>query len=284
VSQIIHIPRASAAKVIARFGSVENLVTQILEPLIGNYFRNAAQSFGAIEFITKRGEQQKLAKEKIEAALKTYDIVAVDTLIGDIVPPTALMDIISKKELADRQTETYKSEETAENARQSLLRAKALADKQPEIVAAEQAVVIAGSNAEAKIKTAEGDAKSTTLGAAANAEKIKVEGEAEAGVAEKKTKAIGQDNYAAIEVARSFANSNQPIVPEIQVTGADGGGTNSLVNLAVVDALSNRRKAKAEVSPKKEEAAPEVKVSPETKTEKEEKKVSSETKTEEKKK
>jgi uncharacterized membrane protein YqiK len=33
--------RSEAPKVIARFGSMVNLVTQVLEPTIGNYFRNA---------------------------------------------------------------------------------------------------------------------------------------------------------------------------------------------------------------------------------------------------
>ncbi len=42
VSQIIHIPRADAPKVIARFGSMVNLVTQVLEPTIGNYFRKCS--------------------------------------------------------------------------------------------------------------------------------------------------------------------------------------------------------------------------------------------------
>lgn len=43
VAQIIHIPRNDAPKVIARFGDMSALVTQVLEPTIGNYFRNAAQ-------------------------------------------------------------------------------------------------------------------------------------------------------------------------------------------------------------------------------------------------
>ena len=50
VSQIIHIPRNDAPKVIARFGSMEALVTQVLEPTIGNYFRNAAQNSDVIDF------------------------------------------------------------------------------------------------------------------------------------------------------------------------------------------------------------------------------------------
>jgi uncharacterized membrane protein YqiK len=38
VSQIIHIPRNEAPKVIARFGNMKNLVSQVLEPTIANYF------------------------------------------------------------------------------------------------------------------------------------------------------------------------------------------------------------------------------------------------------
>ena len=44
VSQIIHIPRSDAPKVIARFGSMSALVT-ILEPTIGNYFRQCSPGF-----------------------------------------------------------------------------------------------------------------------------------------------------------------------------------------------------------------------------------------------
>ncbi|HEY8895888.1 MAG TPA: SPFH domain-containing protein, partial [Niastella sp.] len=43
VAQIIHIPTTEAPKVIARFGNMVNLVSQVLEPTIGNYFRNSAQ-------------------------------------------------------------------------------------------------------------------------------------------------------------------------------------------------------------------------------------------------
>jgi uncharacterized membrane protein YqiK len=46
VSQIIHIPRNDAPKVIARFGTMANLVTQVLEPTIGNYFPQRGADFG----------------------------------------------------------------------------------------------------------------------------------------------------------------------------------------------------------------------------------------------
>ncbi len=68
VSQIIHIPRTEAPKVIARFGSMANLVTQVLEPTIGNYFRNAAQNSDVIDFLKQRSKRQNEAKQSISAA------------------------------------------------------------------------------------------------------------------------------------------------------------------------------------------------------------------------
>jgi len=91
VSQIIHIPRNDAPKVIARFGDMSALVTQVLEPTIGNYFRNAGQGSDIIEFLKNRSIRQTEARDSISLALQEYNVGAVDTLIGDIVPPDELM-------------------------------------------------------------------------------------------------------------------------------------------------------------------------------------------------
>ena len=69
MSQIIHIPRSDAPKVIARFGDMSALVTQVLEPTIGNYFRNAAQGSDIIDFLKHRSARQSEARESIAAAL-----------------------------------------------------------------------------------------------------------------------------------------------------------------------------------------------------------------------
>ena len=76
VSQIIHVPRNDAPRVIARFGSMANLVTQVLEPTIGNYFRNAAQNSDVIDFLKSRQQRQDDAKQKIGAALQEYNVGA----------------------------------------------------------------------------------------------------------------------------------------------------------------------------------------------------------------
>ena len=102
-SQIIHIPMTEAPKVIARFGNMINLVSQVLEPTIGNYFRNSAQDSDVIAFLTTRKERQESAKEHISKVLNQYNVQAVDTLIGDIVPPQELMKTLTVRLLKNKR-------------------------------------------------------------------------------------------------------------------------------------------------------------------------------------
>ncbi|HKE91972.1 MAG TPA: SPFH domain-containing protein, partial [Gemmatimonadales bacterium] len=140
VSQIIHIPRNAAPKVIARFGSMANLVTQVLEPTIGNYFRNAAQKSDVIDFLKERVNRQSEARQAITTALTEYDVGAVDTLIGDIVPPEALMKTLTDRKLAEQERVTYGTQKQAQEVRKELAQAQAQADTQPQVVNAERQV------------------------------------------------------------------------------------------------------------------------------------------------
>src|SRR5881409_613045 len=45
VAQIIHVGALDAPKVISRVGSMQNLVDHVLQPIVGNYFRNSAQDY-----------------------------------------------------------------------------------------------------------------------------------------------------------------------------------------------------------------------------------------------
>jgi uncharacterized membrane protein YqiK len=187
VSQIIHIPRNDAPKVIARFGSVENLVTQVLEPTIGNYFRNAAQGSDIIDFLRNRTQRQEQARLAIAEALREYNVGAVDTLIGDIVPPEQLMKTLTDRKLADQERVTFETQCEAQSMRQKLEQATALANTQAKVVDAERSVSIAEFDASSAVKTAEGQARAKTINAEADAKVLQVTGQAEAG----KTKAVG---------------------------------------------------------------------------------------------
>ena len=251
VSQIIHIPRTDAPKVIARFGNVANLVTQVLEPTIGNYFRNTAQGSDVIDFLKGRAQRQVDAKNRISEALQEYNVVAVDTLIGDITPPEALMKTLTDRKIAEQEQVTFKTQQLAQVARKELAQAQAIADTQSQVVAAEREVEIAEFTANAMVKkatgdknsrvlNAEGDAKAKIVNAEADANvfsvvgKAKAEntlavGTAEAEVIQKKTTAVGQSNYALIEIGRALAEAKIPLVPQIMVGDGGNQGGNSLV-------------------------------------------------------
>lgn len=179
VAQIIHIPANEAPKVIARFGSMTNLVSQVLEPTIGNYFRNSAQDSDVISFLSTRKERQDAAKQHIQLVLEQYNVNAVDTLIGDIVPPEALMKTLTDRKIAQEEEKTYETQRMAQEKRQGVEKETAIADMQKDIVKAQQSVEIAQRTADATVKKAEGDATSMKLQVNAEAEATKMRANAE---------------------------------------------------------------------------------------------------------
>jgi uncharacterized membrane protein YqiK len=255
VSQIIHIPRSEAPKVIARFGSMVNLVTQVLEPTIGNYFRNAAQGSDVIDFLRTRRERQEDARKQIAAALSDYNVVAVDTLIGDITPPEALMTTLTDRKIAEQEKVTYDTQRLAEETRKELQQATAMADTQASVVAAQRQVQIQEFQASAAVKTAEGQAASRKLVADADAyatratgnadaEKTKAVGTAEADVIKLKIASMDSGNYAGIEISKALAASGFKLVPDVVVSGNAGGGGdggNSLVSVLLANLIRDGR-------------------------------------------
>jgi uncharacterized membrane protein YqiK len=258
VSQIIHIPRNDAPKVIARFGSMTNLVTQVLEPTIGNYFRNAAQSSDVIDFLKNRSQRQKEAKEAISAGLVDYNVNAVDTLIGDITPPPELMKTLTDRKLAEQSKITFENQKLAEETRKDLEQAKAMADTQHRVVDSERNVTIADFAAQAVVKAAEGEAKSKTINAQADAQvitavgtaqagKTRAVGEAEADVIKQKIASMESANYAAVQIADSLASHGIKLVPDILVNGGSGSGTGSgstLVDVLVANLVQAQQAEK----------------------------------------
>jgi uncharacterized membrane protein YqiK len=179
VSQIIHIPTNEAPKVIARFGNMNNLVSQVLEPTIGNYFRNSAQGSDVISFLSSRTERQNSAKQHIGKVLEEYNVFGVDTLIGDIVPPESLMKTLTDRKIAEEQKVTYDTQKMAQETRQALEKETAIADIQKEIVKADQGVVISERIADAAVKKAQGEADSVRLQSTAEADRLKLLAKAE---------------------------------------------------------------------------------------------------------
>lgn len=257
VAQIIHVGALDAPRVISRVGSMQNLVDHVLEPIVGNYFRNSSQEYTVLDYLTNRAERQHDAAAFIRTALGAYNVQAVDTLIGDIVPPQQLMTTQTDRKLAEEQRKTYEVQQAAQTQRQALVRETSIADIQSDLVKSEQGVNIAELNANAQVKKvrgeaeaaklrAGGEAESTRLRAIADSEatRLRGSGEAEAirAIGQAKAEAyqvgvasLGTREFTALQLMQIIGDHQVKITPDVQANG--GGGAAGSSGGGLVEAL-----------------------------------------------
>ena len=222
VSQIIHVGALDAPKVISRVGSMQNLVDHVLQPIVGNYFRNSAQYHTVLDFLGARSERQQEAATHIRAALAAYDVQAIDTLIGDINPPNDLMQTQTDRKIAEEQRKTYEVQEAAQKQRQQLVRETSLAEIQSQMVSSEQGVRIAQLKSDSLIRQATGEAEATRLRSLGDAQAIRATGDAKAAVYRAGVESIGGDNYTLLQIMQVVGDRNVRIVPDVAVNGSGG--------------------------------------------------------------
>ncbi len=276
VSVIIHIAMGDAPKVVANLGSVDNMISQVLEPAISSHFRNAAQSVKALDLYTKRAELQALAKEHIQSVLRIHHIESKDTMIADVVLPIELTRTVTDRQIAEQERITFATQKQAQEERKLFENAKAQANMQPQVVESERGVEISKNLANAEIEKstgdaraieirAEGAAKATRLKAGADAEATQVNAVADAEAIQKKglaqalvileqgksnaesyklqVAAMGTDVFGQIQVVEKIANNKLKLIPDVYVGGSAGGTGNEnsgLMSLALLQYLTGR--------------------------------------------
>jgi uncharacterized membrane protein YqiK len=246
VSQIIHVGALDAPKVISRVGSMQNMVDHVLQPIVGNYFRNSAQDYTVLDFLSARSQRQDEAAQHIRQALAAYDVQAIDTLIGDINPPAQLMQTQTDRKIAEEQRKTYEMQEAAQKQRQQLVRQTSLADIQHQVVGAEQGVFIAELQANAQVKQATGDAEGMRLRAHGEAEAIRATGAAKAEAYRAGVDSLGSQAYTTMQLMQIVGERNVRIVPDVAVTGtnANPGLVDGLLGLMVRSQSNGHEAAK----------------------------------------
>jgi uncharacterized membrane protein YqiK len=248
VFQIIHIGASDAAKVISRLGSMQNLVDQVLRPIVANYFRNSAQEYTVLDFLIDREQRQAEAAEYVRQALRAYDVQAVDTLIGQIVPPAELMKTLTDRKIAQELEKTYGAERLAERQRQELVRESTLANIQTQLVSAEQGVHISRMQADARANRASGEASEIEQLATAKASEIRQIGEATAHAYEEGVEVLGNQAYAALQMMDRVRDGNIKIVPNVSITGggsSNSGVMDSLMGLLVEQKIESQENAES---------------------------------------
>jgi uncharacterized membrane protein YqiK len=227
---------------------MQNLVDHVLQPTVGNYFRNSAQDFTVLDFLGARSQRQVEAAEHIREAIGAYDVQAIDTLIGDINPPKELMTTQTDRKIAEEQRKTYEVQEAAQIQRQQLVRQTSLADIQHQVVGSEQGVNIAELQANAHIKQAKGQAEATRLQALGEAEAIRATGNAKAEAYRVGVEAIGSNGYTLMQLMQIVGERNVRIVPDVSVTGnaAGNGLVDGMLGIMLKNQTNGHASAKGE--------------------------------------
>jgi len=229
----IHVPDTRAPKVISMVGTMANLVNEVLQSAVGNYFRNKLQTLGATEFIEKRDEVQAAAEAYIQSYLSRYEVETRGVYIQDVIFPADLVEVLTSREIAAQERATFAQQREAQEARVSLEQQRGVADMQAELAQANVSVDIEKSRAHAASARAEGEASVITTTGNAEATRTRAIGSANAaaeealGLARAKgfdaqRRAIGAEQTAMVAALREVGAGNVKIVPDIQV-GSDGG-------------------------------------------------------------
>ena len=245
VRMVIRIQPGNAAYIIARFGSVANLIDQIVHPLIDSSFRNKAGEKKAIDFFQSRTDLQTEALAHAKERFSEYNVEAQNLLIAYIDIPKDLLDTQTKKEIANQQQAQYDQEALAQEKRIAVMEKSSRADKQKDVIDAKLSIDINNDRAEAKVKEADGirrsvilqaqgTKESTILVADGNSYKSKIEGDGVAAAYNAQKEAIGQQNVAIIKLIQEIAAGKIQIVPQILVGGGDGFGGRQPVQCMVI--------------------------------------------------
>ena len=246
VRLIIRIPPANAPYVIARFGTVTNLIEQVAHPLIDSSFRNEAGDRAAMDFVHSRSMIQSAALEKVRKEFTSYHVEVQGLLIAYIKVDEKLLETQTKKEIAVQQQQQYEQEAKAQERRIAVAEKTARADKQMDVITAKLSIDIATDKAEAFRREAEGirDATKTKAdGLSYEAQKV---GEGTAAAYKAQTDVLGPERIAAIKLIQEIAAGKVTITPNVLVSGGENNQSGNLINAILATWLTNDATEKAE--------------------------------------
>jgi uncharacterized membrane protein YqiK len=256
LSVVVHIDYRKAPMVVQRFGNIEQLVEQTLDPMVSSYFKNVSQTKTFIELIQARSELQVNASREMRERFHAYSLEFEEVLIGTPKPQAGdtqienIMAQLRDRQIAREQVETFAQKQIAADKQRELNEAEQRAAKQKELTGSLVDVSIKENQGSASVKAAEkrrqeiealahADKFRQEMEGAGKASAIKAVGEAEAAAIKAKSEALqgeGADKQlmqtVMLRLAESVEVSKMPLVPQIQLGGAgEGNAFSTLLSL-----------------------------------------------------
>jgi hypothetical protein len=212
-------------------GTMQNLVNEVLQAAVGNHFRDKLQSMPAVAFIKKRQEVQVQAFNHVREHLNHYQVETRGVYIQDVVLPQELVQVLTEREIANQNVETYKKEKEAEDQRILMQQAKGTADMQEDLARSQVEVEINVNKAKARKAEADGESFYIEKTGTAHGAKIRAVGLARAEGYEAQVRALGQIPTAVVNAINALSEGNMKIIPDVLVTSGNNG-VGSLEGLA----------------------------------------------------
>jgi hypothetical protein len=227
----IHVPDTQAPRVISMVGTMRNLVNEVLQAAVGNHFRDTLQSMPAIRFIETRKKVQEEAFVHINAQLEQYHVETKGVYIQDVVLPEGMVKVLTEREIANQEIETYRKQQAAQQQRIEMEHAKGTADMQADLARSKVGVAIKSNNAEGRVAEGNGEAEYISKTGTARGAEVEAVGLARAKGYEAQVRALGSNATALVNVISSLAEGRAKFVPDILVTSS-GNGSSALEGLA----------------------------------------------------
>jgi hypothetical protein len=227
----IHVPDTKAPRVISMVGTMRNLVNEVLQAAVGNHFRDKLQSMPAIRFIETRQQVQEEAFRHIREQLEQYQVETKGVYIQDVILPEDMVTVLTHREIANQEIETYRKQRAAQDERIQMEQAKGTADMQADLARSKVGVDIKKNNADARVAEAAGEAAYIRETGTAKGAEVEAVGLARAKGFEAQVSALGPNATALVNVIAALSEGRAKFVPDILVTGG-GGGSGAFDGLA----------------------------------------------------
>ncbi len=226
VRVVFRVKPEDAPFMVAKIGNTDKLIQNVMHPLIDSIFRNQASESSAMAYLQNRHEEQERAEARVRMHLLKYHVDVVNVLICHIHLPEELMKTQTEKILAEQRQNMYNAQREAEEKRIQLEKTRAHADNQKDLMAATVGVEISTRRSEQRKAEGEGEAHYILATGKAEAEKVRLMGEAQGVAYHEQVNALGPQGVALVETLRVIGEKGVRITPDILASGGgtDGGG------------------------------------------------------------
>jgi regulator of protease activity HflC (stomatin/prohibitin superfamily) len=219
----IHVPDTKAPKVISMVGTMQNLVNEVLQAAVGNHFRDKLQSMQAVQFIETRQAVQMEAFQHIKDKLEDYQVETRGVYIQDVIFPDDLVRVLTEREIARQEIETFQRQKDAQIQRIETEQAKGTADMQAQLAKSKVGVDIKSNDANARKAEANGEAFYISETGTARGAEVEAVGMAHAKAYKAQVSALGQGPTALVNSIDALSKSGSAFVPQILVAGGGDG-------------------------------------------------------------